>query len=56
MAETKLTIENLRPPFDGEWVVTKATHTSANGGYTTSVEASTPQPCRWKRWLKLVGR
>jgi hypothetical protein len=40
-AEAPIVVENLRPAFDHEWVVTKATHSFDDKGYTTNVEATT---------------
>lgn len=40
-AECPLIVKNLREAFNGEWVVTQATHSLSSSGYTTSVEATT---------------
>jgi len=40
-AECPIVVEKLRPAFEGEWVVTRATHKFDGNGYSTSVEAST---------------
>lgn len=40
-AESPIVVKNLRPAFEGEWVVTQATHSFSSAGYTTSVEATT---------------
>jgi hypothetical protein len=39
MAEAKLRAAGFRPYVDGEWLITKATHSLDSGGYRTSVEA-----------------
>ena len=41
-AGTRLALSGFRPGVDGDWVLTRVTHEISSSGYTTQVEAETP--------------
>lgn len=43
-AETTITVKDLRPGLNQDWIIKKAEHSLSSGGYTTSLACEPPNP------------